>query len=138
MKFLDANVFIYAYYKPKHKLSDKERELKEKAKKIIKRINEGEEVVTSIVHISEISNMLKRALPLNELYSLLIGLFSFENIKIVDITKEDYIAAIELIEEIKLGPNDCLAIVIMEKEGINEIYTFDKGFDRIPMIKRVY
>ena len=64
--------------------------------------------------------------------------FSFENIKIVDITKEDYIAAIELIEEIKLDPNDCLAIVIMEKEGINEIYTFDKGFDRIPMIKRVY
>ena len=32
MKFLDANIFIYAYYKPKKQLSEKEEAMKEEAK----------------------------------------------------------------------------------------------------------
>jgi predicted nucleic acid-binding protein len=35
MRFLDANVFIYAYYKPKRQLTQKEKQMKEYAKKII-------------------------------------------------------------------------------------------------------
>ncbi|MEM2841562.1 MAG: hypothetical protein QXN62_08410 [Candidatus Bathyarchaeia archaeon] len=35
MKFLDANVFIYAYYKPRRQLIEKEKDMKEHAKKII-------------------------------------------------------------------------------------------------------
>jgi hypothetical protein len=52
MKFLDANIFIYAYYKPRKELSEKARWMKEKSKKILKRINDGEEVVTTAVHLS--------------------------------------------------------------------------------------
>jgi len=32
MRFLDANIFIYAYYKPKRGLSSKEKTMKEKLK----------------------------------------------------------------------------------------------------------
>jgi len=63
MRFLDANVFIYAYYKPKRKLNEKEKRMKEEAKNIVNRIMEGEKIVTSIVHLSEVVNILKRALP---------------------------------------------------------------------------
>ncbi|MEM2107261.1 MAG: hypothetical protein QXV46_05560 [Candidatus Bathyarchaeia archaeon] len=35
MKFLDANVFIYAYYKPRRQLIEKEKDMKKHAKKII-------------------------------------------------------------------------------------------------------
>ena len=35
MRFLDANVFIYAYYKPKRQLTQTEKEMKEQAKSII-------------------------------------------------------------------------------------------------------
>lgn len=137
MRFLDANVFIYAYYKPKHELTEKQKEMKEKAKEIIKRINDGEEVITTVVHISEISNILKRALSIEDLYSLLIGLFSLDNVRIVDVTESDYLSAIELMRELKLDPNDCLAVVTMQREGIREIYTFDRGFDRVSGIRRV-
>jgi len=137
MRFLDANLFIYAYYKPKHELTEKQKEIKEKAKEIIRRINEGEEEITTVVHLSEISNILKRALSTEDLYSLLIGLFSLDNVRIVDVTEGDYLSAIELMSELKMDPNDCLAVEVMKREGINEIYTFDKGFDGVAGMIRV-
>ncbi len=135
MKFLDANVFIYAYYKPKHELTKKQKEMKERSKEIIRRINEGEDVIITVVHLSEIVNILKRALSMKDLYSLLIGLFSMDNIKIVNVTMEDYLGAVELMNELKMDPNDCLAVEVMRYKDINEIYTFDKGFDDVAGIK---
>ena len=137
MRFLDANVFIYAYYKPKYKLSEKRRKIKEHAKEIVRRINEGEDVMTTIFHISEVSNILKRALSIEDLYSLLVGLLSLDNIKIIDVTKEDYLGAVELMKELKVDPNDCLAVEVMKREGLTEIYTFDKGFDNVDGIRRI-
>jgi len=137
MRFLDANVFIYAYYKPKRELTEKQKEMKECSKETIRRINEGEEVITTVVHLSEVTNILKRALSMEDLYSLLIGLFSMDNVKIVDVTTEDYLGAIELTSELKMDPNDCLAVDVMRRENINEIYTFDRGFDGVAGIIRV-
>ena len=137
MRFLDANVFIYAYYKPKRELTEKEKQMKEHAKDTITRINEGEEVITTVVHLSEVTNILKRALSMEDLYSLLIGLFSMDNVRIVDVTTEDYLGAIELTSELKMDPNDCLAVDVMRCEDINEIYTFDRGFDGVAGIIRV-
>ena len=137
MRFLDANVFIYAYYKPKRELTEKQKEMKERSKEIIRRINEGEEVITTVVHLSEVTNILKRALSMEDLYSLLIGLFSMDNVRIVDVTTEDYLGAIELTSELKMDPNDCLAVDVMRCEDINEIYTFDRGFDGVAGIIRV-
>jgi|LGVF01.1.fsa_nt_gb predicted nucleic acid-binding protein len=138
MKFLDANVFIYAYYKPKRKLTEKQKEMKERSKEIIRKINGGEEeVITTVVHLSEVSNILKRALSMADLHSLLIGLYSLDNVRIVDTTKEVYLCAIELMSELKIDPNDCLAAEVMRREDISEIYSFDKGFDDVNGIIRV-
>ena len=138
MRFLDANVFIYAYYKPKRELTKEQKIMKEKAKEIIRRINDGEEdVVTTVVHLSEVCNILKRAMKLHDLQTFLIGLYSMDNVKIVDVSRDMYFTAIGLMDEFKLDPNDCLAVLVMEREGINEIYTFDKGFDNVGWIKRL-
>jgi predicted nucleic acid-binding protein len=138
MRFLDANVFIYAYYKPKRELTEEQKIMKEKAKEIIRRINDGEEdVVTTVVHLSEVCNILKRAMKLHDLQTFLIGLYSMDNVKIVDVSRDMYFTAIGLMDEFKLDPNDCLAVLVMEREGINEIYTFDKGFDNVGWIKRL-
>ena len=34
MRFLDANIFVYAFYKPKGKLTEKQKFMKEKQKKL--------------------------------------------------------------------------------------------------------
>ncbi|MFH7836032.1 MAG: PIN domain-containing protein, partial [Candidatus Aenigmatarchaeota archaeon] len=63
MRFLDANIFIYAYYKPKRQLSQKEKQMKDYAKKIVNDISQGkEEIVTTVVHLSEIVNILKHSI----------------------------------------------------------------------------
>jgi len=137
MRFLDANVFIYAYYKPKRKLNEKEKRMKEEAKNIVNRIMEGEKIVTSIVHLSEVVNILKHALPITDLNDIVFTLLSMENIEVVDVTKSDYLHAVSLGKELMLDPNDVLAVIIMEREGINEIYTFDSDFDKVKWIKRL-
>ena len=51
VRFVDANVFLYAYLKPKRKLKRHEAEIKKHAKNIVYKINKGEEVILSLIHI---------------------------------------------------------------------------------------
>ena len=138
MRFLDANVFIYAYYKPKKQLTEKETAMKEQAQKIISNISKGkEEVMTTVVHISEIVNILKHGMSQEQLTLIIRGLFTLENVKIMDVTKNAYLAAAELGEDLKLEPNDALAIDVMRQNDIMEIYSFDEHFNKIDDITRL-
>ncbi len=68
--------------------------MKEKSKKILKRINdEEEEVITTVSYLSEVNNLLKKAMNVNDLQSLLLEIHSLENIKIIDVCVEDYLSA---------------------------------------------
>ncbi len=132
MKFLDANVFIYAYYKPKKPLTEKEEKMKEQAQNIIRAVSQGkEQVTTTVVHISEIVNILKNGLPRELLGQTILGLFMLDNVTILDVTKEGYFAAVELSDDYKLDPNDALALDVMRQNGITDIYTFDEDFSKI-------
>jgi len=138
MKFLDANLFVYAYYAPKKQLTDKEKKMKEFSKKIISDISDGkEDVLTTVVHLSEIVNILKNSLSSEQLARLIRGLFMLENVKIVGVSAEAYLAAVELGEELRLEANDALAVDIMLQNDINEIYSFDGHFDNLEGILRL-
>jgi hypothetical protein len=138
MRFLDANVFIYAYYKPKKQLTQKEKQMKEHAKKIVSSVSQGkEQVTTTVVHLSEIVNILKHGIPLDQLATTIRGLFMLDNVKIMGITREAYFAAAELGDDLKLEANDALAVDIMRLNDIKEIYSFDEDFDQIEGITRL-
>ena len=138
MKFLDANVFVYAYYKPKRQLTQKEKQMKDHAKRIISEVSQGkEEVMMTVVHISEVVNILKHGMPLEELTRLILGLFMLDNVKIQGVSKEAYFAATELGDDLKLDPNDALAIDAMRLNNMKEIYSFDEDFDKIEEISRL-
>ncbi|MEM2428734.1 MAG: type II toxin-antitoxin system VapC family toxin [Candidatus Bathyarchaeia archaeon] len=138
MRFLDANIFIYAFYKPKRGLTQKELWMKEQAKRIVNDISLGkEEVLTTIVHLSEVVNILKHGMGVEELTRFIISLFMLNNIRICSVTKEEYFAAAELAEELKIDPNDALAVDVMRANNVREIYSFDLDFDRISGISRM-
>ncbi|MCL4430194.1 MAG: type II toxin-antitoxin system VapC family toxin [Chloroflexi bacterium] len=129
MKFLDANIFIYAYYKPKKQLTEKEAAMKEQAKKIVSDISQGkEQVTTTVVHVSEIVNILKNGMPKDLLTHTIFGLFMLDNVTILDVTKNAYFAAVAIGEDLKLEPNDALAVDSMRQNDIAEIYSFDEHF----------
>jgi predicted nucleic acid-binding protein len=138
MRFLDANIFIYAYYKPKKQLIQKEKQMKEQAKQIIGNVSKGKEEVTmTVVHLSEIVNILKHGMPLDQLTKIIRGLFMLDNVKIHGVTREVYFAAAELGEDLRLEANDALAVDVMRMNNIAEIYSFDEDFDQIEGISRL-
>jgi uncharacterized protein len=138
MRFLDANIFIYAYYKPKKPLTEKEAAMKEQAQKIISDISQGkEQVMTTVVHVSEIVNILKNGMPRDTLTQTILGLLMLDNVKILDVTKDAYFAAVEIGEDYKLEPNDALAVDIMRQNNLEEIYSFDEHFSKIDGITRL-
>jgi predicted nucleic acid-binding protein len=137
MKFLDANVFVYAYYKPKKQLTTKEKQMKEQAKRIIADVCQGkEQAIMSVVHLSEMVNVLKHGMSLEQLTEVVRGLFMLDNMTIHGVTREAYFAANELGDDLKLEANDALAVDIMRLNNVTEIFTFDEDFDRVERITR--
>ena len=138
MRFLDANVFIYAYYKPKKQLTQREKQMKEQAKQIIRNVSQGKEEVTmTVVHLSEIVNILKHSMPLDQLTKIVRGLFMLDNVKIHGVTREVYFAATELGEDLKLEANDALAVDFTRLNDMKEIYSFDEDFEQIEGVLRL-
>lgn len=135
--FVDANVFVYAFLKTKRQLQPHELKIKEAAKQIVARISKGEKVVTSVVHFSEVCNILEDHLPFEEAVLLEKGLLYRENVLICEVAQEDYLKAVSVAENHQVGVNDALAYVLIEKENIQAIYSFDKDFDVFMDIKRV-
>lgn len=137
MRFIDSNVFIHAYIKPKRRLQEHEKRIKEGAKTIIARVNNGEEAVTTTVHLGEIANLLEDFMPLETALEVVRGLLLKENIHIAETSHQDYLSALPVAEESAIGLNDALAYIIMTKKGIEEIYSFDKDFNKLEKVTRV-
>jgi hypothetical protein len=92
MRFLDANVMIYAYYRSRRGFTGKEKLLKDEAKQIVKGISEGKiGVVTSVVHISETVNVLKHGIGPSELVLMVQGPFMLDNVEIIDVGRDELI-----------------------------------------------
>ncbi len=135
--FIDANVFVYAFLKTKRKLQLSEENIKDAAKKIIARISSGEEVFTSVVHFSEVCNILEDFMPIKEAVELEMNLLFQENIVIKEVSGEDYLKALTIADDQEIGANDALAYVLMKEAKINRIYSFDKDYDGFKDIERI-
>jgi predicted nucleic acid-binding protein len=128
---------VYALLTPTRKLQPHETGIKEAAKKIVERINQGENICCSVVHFSELCNILEYYLPLKEALTLEKGLLLRKNIHVCDVSHDDYVNAVTIAEQYAVGLNDALAYMIMKKEETDRIYSFDKHFDCFPDINRV-
>jgi len=136
LRFADAGVFVHAFIKPKRVLKPHEAKIKESAKKIVKRINDGEKVGITIVQIAEIANLLESYLSLSEALKIDEFLLLAGNIKVFDVTRKDCLNALKIANERNAGLSDSIAYVIMMKNGVKEIYSFDRDFDKLN-VKRI-
>lgn len=131
MRFIDANVFIYAVLKPKRELNEKEQALKNASKEIFKRVNDGEEVMTSVVHLSEVANVLEDAANLSFAISFLKDILFKRNVIVEEVNDKDYIESVLVAEVKRISINDALAYLLMKRKEIDEIYTFDKHYENL-------
>ena len=137
MKFIDASVFLYAYLKPRSGMPREIMLLKNGAQKILNRIEGGENGITTLVHISEVANILEARTALSTASDIVTAILTKKNLKVVEPTRKDYLKSIRDAQTLLIGINDALAYNVMQKENIQEIYSFDSDFDKIDDIKRV-
>ena len=140
MIYLDANIFIYAYFKPKEGivLSDKLKWCKHQAKEIVKKINKEENTYCiSLIQLSEVVNLLKSAMSWEDLQKFIMGLISNKSIETVEISKLMYINAVNKISDYNMDSNDISAYLLMKEKKIKEIYTFDLQYEKLADITRL-
>ena len=130
MRFIDANVFIYAVLKPRTVLPESLVKRKTAAKEIFLRVNAGEQVTTTTVHLSEVANVLEDAADLGFACDLVSALLSKPTIVVQPVSADTYRESARLAQKYSISINDALALVVMEQQGIDEIYTFDRHFSQ--------
>ena len=128
MRFIDANVFIYAVLKPKMALPEAVLQKKTAAKEIFLRVNAGEPVTTTTVHLSEVANVAEDAAGISFAADLLSAILTKPTINVEPVSADDYRESIRLAQRSAISIIDALAVLIMERQGIREIYTFDRHF----------
>ena len=138
VRFLDSSVFLHAYLVPKRRLSSREAQVKEKAKAIVARVDSGsEEILTTVVHVAEVANIVESRLGLEVSLRVVARLLSLENVRVVEVTEEDYREALAVADRYRVSINDALAYIKMKQYNIEEVYTFDKHFKNLPNIRVV-
>lgn len=130
MRFLDANVPVYAILKPKEDLSEQMKRRKSHANDIFTRVDAGEEVLTTVVHLSEVANILEDAKSISFSVRFVTSMVRKENIKVQPVTPNEYLLASSVANKKEISLNDGLAVVKMENESIEEIYSFDTHFEK--------
>jgi len=136
MRFIDSNVFLHAFLRPRRELSYEEGRMKEEAQRIIRLVEEGEEVATTAVHISEVVNIVESGLGLQRSLGILAWVISQPNIQVYPATVDSYERALPVAQERGVSANDALAYLTMRDNGLAEVYTFDKHYDQLD-VKRL-
>ncbi|MEM1582641.1 MAG: type II toxin-antitoxin system VapC family toxin [Candidatus Bathyarchaeia archaeon] len=131
MRFVDANVFIYILVK-----SPKEDYLT--SKNILRRIEDGEEALTSTAIIQEVVDWLEYNNRREEVKKFLIALNSYPAMKKVGASWMEMLDAISDMEKYELDFTDALTLQVMKKNNVKEIYTNDKDFERVEWIRRIW
>ncbi len=129
MIFLDSSFLISL-------ISDKSSKHNQSIK-LLDLIDYEHKVINSLV-LSETLNDIHRCekrKSLSEIYDILV-----ETVEIIYLKPEDYIFGIDLSKNYNNAVNysDCLILKTMQDKKINRIVSFDKGFDKIHSIERIY
>jgi predicted nucleic acid-binding protein len=131
MRFVDANVFIYVLVKS----PEKDYQI---SQRILRRIENGEETATSLAVIQEVVDWLEYNNQKKEARSFLTAVNSYLTMNKLNTTWNDFLTALDDMDEHNIDFVDALTLQTMKKNKINEIYSNDKDFDRVKSIERIW
>jgi len=131
MRYLDANIFIYILDEVSEKY------FRETSEKILKRMQNGESIITSSITLMEVFWWCERYLKhrIKEVYEMIL---SYEGLNVINVTFDMLDVALSYKEKYGLEINDCVSLVLMARLGVSEIYSNDEDFDKVEGIKRIF
>ena len=130
MTFVDSNIPMYLVGAPHPHKADARRHLE-------RLIADGERLVTSAEVLQEILHRycaIRRREAIQPACDALLGIVD----EVLPVTREDALRAREIVlSDDEVSSRDALHAAVMERNGIERILTFDRGFDRIPGVARI-
>lgn len=109
----------------------------EPCSRVLRRIASNElEASTSALVPIEVANAMRKYGLSGEAEAEVRAIFSL-GIEVFSIEPSDAREAGEILGETHMSPYDCLHAVVMRRNGLNEIISADKDFDRLRWLKRV-
>ncbi len=134
MRFLDANVFIRL-------LTRDDEEKAQACFALFQGLRSGdvtattsESVIAEVVYV--LSSRTLYNLPTGEIRKRLQPILALRGLKITG--KRRFLRALEIYESYpRLDFEDALTVSHMEHDGIAELVSYDRGFDRVPHIRRI-
>ena len=132
VRFIDANVFIYHI--------NRNPVFGETSQKILQRVEGGEEAVTSTLVLEEVFVHVEQEYSARDIAAVLHSILSYVSLRIVPYTIEDMLRSVEILENVGFAVDwdDAIIAAVMERLGIEEIYSNDHHFDKIPSVKKVF
>jgi len=131
LRFVDSNVFIYV-------LIRSPKEDYEIARRILQRIEAGEAAITNTAVIQEVVDWLEYNNKRREIEKLLTAINSYIAMEKAEVSWNEVMEAVGDMERYSLDFVDALVLQTMKKNGVKEIYTNDRDFDRVKGIRRVW
>jgi uncharacterized protein len=134
-RFLDTNVLLR--YLAQSVTAEDQRKA-ERARDLLLRVERGEErVTTSPVVIFETVFTLHRSyrVPRDEIRDRVSEILSLRGLHLPG--KRLFLQALSYFAQTNLSFGDAYNVVVMQAQGISEIYSWDRDFDRVPGITRL-
>lgn len=129
MKFLDANVFLFA------RLDDGPRG--EAARRILRAIDAGRPAATTAVVLNEVFWNLRKPLGRAEALERSQALAAIPGLRVLPVAAREWTRALQLMTaHPALQPNDALHAAVALQAGLATIVSSDGDFDGIPNLRR--
>lgn len=130
MKFIDSNIFVYSLAA--------DPLYGDTAKRILSRIEQGEEVTTSTHVINQVFAYLRWKKKASSIPVFLDFIQSLSSLTKRETLFTDFVEARTRCSENWGLYDDYIIVNQMERVGISEIYSNDSDFDRIQGIQRLF
>jgi len=130
-RFLDSNVPLRFFTQGDPPMADAARELLTRVE------DRAERVAISLVVVLEVVFTLERTYkrPKAQIREMMTDLISLPNIQLAD--KHLCIEALDVYVDFNISFGDAYNAALMRAQNIDEIYSWDTDFDRLPAIKRI-
>jgi len=131
--FVDANVFLRHLTGDDPKKAEACYALFQKAQGGEIALITSESVIAEVVYV--LSSRHLYDLPRERIRALLYPILSLRGLKLPH--RRTYLQALDLYADSNLDFEDALAVAQMKRKKIQEIYSYDRGFDRVAGIRRL-
>jgi len=130
-RFVDTNVFIYS--------ATNHPRFGEKARRILERVEQGEEAVTSTLVLCEVSWVLEAMGRQSDIKPTLEKILSYKKLEVASFEEDELLVGANNMHLYGIDFNDGVNVAVMTKIGVFEAYSNDqKHLGKVDFLKLVF